>query len=906
YLTIARNISNAPKSGRIPAGDNGFPESEYIKAALLSVQKKVLSDAPLAQDAEVNSLLAELKNIALAVDDFCANCKNDTLIQQLKPWLNSLKAIAQSGAGGLEAAIAMQKGDFDSAWTGLSIAGTGLSAWDASVPDQRGGGSKRIQPFAAAVTAYISAKLTPILLPDVVTAAVTFYGKIGGTDQHADAESAKMLDGNPATYASYAVNQVQDDYYGVDLGKVTKVTGISILQGKPNGDANYYHNATLEYSSDGTVWNTLVQKVDSASIRTGALDLRARYLRLRLLSTGTTDPVKADYHTYVREFTVLTGAPADADTLVYTNVPALKSTVAAQDGSDFTLNAAGSVTLEKGEYLGLKLPEITGMSAVVTGAALPEGLTLQYSASGVVWTDGAPAVPGSVRYVRMVNLTDSAVTGSLPALTVTMNQPPFHPTLLDTSAGQAFKNDQAKVFDGDHGTLAYDNSNQQVGNYYTFDFGAKQPIYDLKFYSGENNDYIYNMDISLATSPDGPWKKVGTIDEDHPMIIEPPRRVFTCNADGMEARYLKLEVTKLPPKAQWLMLYEIEVNKAHALETSLGAFSGTPVGKFEALLDQNLATSFTPGTIAGKGGYVQYLISEHNAVKSLRILQNPKACSNAAVTVQTADGAWHDLGKLDAGSKQFNTAGLGNLTALRLNWVKGTTPAIAEIVLQGAPNQEQDPGVDPLSLPNLYRAPAVEPVTVNYGTPLTRAGLPTRLTVPLSSGANATLAVRWKSADYAADKAGDYACSGTFTMPAGIVNSAGLTLSATVTVKADAGSAQEPITGNLALGKAVAVSDVEIKSEVGAHAVDGTTGTRWSAWPLMKEKLDKNTENQIADVEWIVVDLDKAQGGTDLGGTNTIDKVTLTATANKAWGTKYAVQTSDDNITWKTVKECVW
>ena len=45
----------------------------------------------------------------------------------------------------------------------------------------------------------------------------------------------KMYDGDETTYASWSVNQEQGDYYGLDLGKVTTVTDVSILQGKEDG-----------------------------------------------------------------------------------------------------------------------------------------------------------------------------------------------------------------------------------------------------------------------------------------------------------------------------------------------------------------------------------------------------------------------------------------------------------------------------------------------------------------------------------------------------------------------------------------------------------------------------------------------------------------------------------------------
>jgi hypothetical protein len=83
-------------------------------------------------------------------------------------------------------------------------------------------------------------------------------------------------------------------------------------------------------------------------------------------------------------------------------------------------------------------------------------------------------------------------------------------------------------------------------------------------------------------------------------------------------------------------------------------------------------------------------------------------------------------------------------------------------------------------------------------------------------------------------------------------------------------------TPNLALYKQVTVSSSENSATGGAYAVDGQDGTRWSS--------------QFNDAQWLTV---------DLGAATTINHVTL------QWETAYAksftVQTSTDNVNWKTV-----
>ena len=170
-----------------------------------------------------------------------------------------------------------------------------------------------------------------------------------------------------------------------------------------------------------------------------------------------------------------------------------------------------------------------------------------------------------------------------------------------------------------------------------------------------DSDYIYYMDIAIgnSSSPDGEWTTIGTVDNNTQM--DPPYRTFSCGGGGREARYLKLTVTQAPPKNQWLILNEIEINKARQQSSSLGAFSGSPVGDFEKTMDGQLSTIFAPGAVTESGGYLQYLISEDNDISSVKILQESGSVCDAAVKVQTADGQWHELGALDMAVSVFDT-----------------------------------------------------------------------------------------------------------------------------------------------------------------------------------------------------------------------------------------------------------
>ena len=537
YLAIARNVSNCPDSGRIP---NGFPESEYLKDKLAAVQEKVLSGSgDLKNDPDVQALLDEFAHILSAVEDFRDNCANAALVKELEPWLKSLSGVAQAGKGGLEAAIALADGNLEGAWAGFSSASLGLDQWDNyDTPNYAGtkakAGSKRLQPFASKVVEYVGAELNTALNPGGLGGgAPTFYGRLGGKNLSATANSDRMFDGKDGTYAAFDSGYVQQqgDYFGVDLGKVQTVTNIRILQGADDSDQNYFHKAVLQCSANGKDWVELTGRVNAQEIHYER-PISARYVRLYLEEIGYPNPddsgYKPDYWTRVREFTVETAGEGG----LYTSVEVPESTKVTEDGGVYTLSGLSNVTLAPGGYVGLDLGEVVGVKSI-SAKDLDGSLTLQYSANGLVWTVcGAEPSPFSARYCRVVNLGEEAVTETLPDLEVTLSDPKLTPSMVKTNVNTVNAGAWANVFDGDVSTYVQTKTNQAEGQYFIFDLGASVPVYDLKFYTHESNDYIYYMDIAIgnSSSPDGEWTTIGTVDNNTQM--DPPYRTFSCDGGG--------------------------------------------------------------------------------------------------------------------------------------------------------------------------------------------------------------------------------------------------------------------------------------------------------------------------------------------------------------------------------------
>ena len=385
YLTIARNVANAPGSSRVP----GFNESEYLKEKLDAVQKLVNAGKPIKENEDAKAILAEFDNILNAVKDFEKNCANKNLVKELTPWLKSLNDVASAGKGALESLIALENGDTTTAWTKLSSASkyyntmyTYLTAED--LPNVYAkAGSKRLAPFVAKAINAAKNQLTPILNPGDTTISPTLYAKMGGAEVTETADSKKMYDGDETTYVSWQVKQQAGDYYGLDLGRVTTVTDVSILQAQKDGHHDIFHDAELQYSEDGETWEKIDAKVDGDRITADGLNVKARYVRYYLKTAGYNG--KPDYWTYVREFTV--NKKVEEHDRVYTNVDALKKTPLTIEGTEISVRNLKGVTLKPNNYVGIKLETPEAAKSFVKEVSAEEGLVFEYSFDALNWSE---------------------------------------------------------------------------------------------------------------------------------------------------------------------------------------------------------------------------------------------------------------------------------------------------------------------------------------------------------------------------------------------------------------------------------------------------------------------------------------------------------------------------------------
>ena len=716
YRTIGRNVANCPGSSRVGAG---FPESEYIKENLAAVTAAIQNGESIRDLPDTQLLLDEFANILNAVTVFRADCLNRDLVAELEPWLKSLEGVTAAGQAALNSILALEADNDADAWTYFAAASKALQTWDAyltcddpSMNNKALAGSKRLQPFASDLISYVESTLTPRFDPNYT--GRNLYAVLGGQKQSMDSNAEKMFDGDENTYAQWNVIQQLGDYFGVDLGVVKTVTDISIVQGNSDTHHDYFHKAVLEYSVDGKTFTQLGERYnDVHRIELDGLNIQARYIRLRLAEVGTA--TKPDYWTHVREFTVNREKP-DGNR-VYTNAESYARQPLTIEGKEYSLSGLKNVTLAAGEYIGIKFNSLNLVSAIAKEGTGLEGLRFEYSTNGTQWT-AADGQDGSatVKYVRLYNGTNAAVTFDLKKLGVVVESAKADPEFLETNLTNGLKEGSwANVFDGQEGTYAWTNEGQATGDFITFDLGANIALHDVTVVTADGNPRLYNAEIQISANKTD-WETIASVVNDN-SVFEVPYRYVRANANGADARYLRIYFTG--NTGYYFKLHEIFLNTTVEAPMETQVISSTFGQNIENAMDGNLSTLFS-GTATVDDSIV-YRFTESVYCRSISILQDPNAISNADVWVLKPFG-YQRIGTLDESARKFDLNSSQEIYELILAFSEPTDISIYEIYLDLDKSRCDDIGeyVDPIIITT--REDLTEPGNLATGKTVTVSG----------------------------------------------------------------------------------------------------------------------------------------------------------------------------------------
>lgn len=243
-----------------------------------------------ADRATLHRLFTELRNAPATLRD---SSNNKALVAELEPWLVQAEALA----GRLLAALDLTES-----------ADSGAARWEAIVEalptpaeqkafDAHTLGTLRLLPFHRLVTDD-AARRFYTAESGREPAVVTFSGRYPNLLTEAP---LAMIDGDTATYYHSAEAQRAGDRIIMDLGAVTPVTELHLLQGRNDGDVDYFDRLTISTSTDGSTWTALTPDllVETYDYTWRGEPVEARYIRLQ-----RDDSSKRTHWTAIRELAV--------------------------------------------------------------------------------------------------------------------------------------------------------------------------------------------------------------------------------------------------------------------------------------------------------------------------------------------------------------------------------------------------------------------------------------------------------------------------------------------------------------------------------------------------------------------------------------------------------------------------
>lgn len=523
-----------------------------------------------------------------------------------------------------------------------------------------------------------------------------------GWTVYSNGNENNAIDGDESTSVHYNVRQgdatnpdsmIAGDYFGVKLSEKITLGKIKIVQGNNDTHADYMTNCDLEWSNDGNTWEKIATFENKRTIEVDVSNqnIQAQYVRIKQNNE------KQQNWFAIREFDV--DSKVWFNSKVYTNVDAYKEYKANILDESAEIEAKNDITLEKDQYIGLKLDRIHEIKAIEKNLENADKLTLETSLNAYEWTTYDAKKPGDARYIRLINKTNDDVTFNLKQFTV--NTVEFKGKSLHSQSGNYTITDPEKAFDGDRTTEAVYQTSQNAGVWFVYDLGQTIHFDTFKAVCQDGeHDFIRHGKFSVSTdgetwseimtlgSQDGPNEgeaqntdEIGAVLPNHETSYN-TKEVKDINKD---ARYLKFEVTRTKVGSdKWVRFSELEINGGAYVPsendpTYESSCLDTQNGRFSYLSDMNLATAFIP---AEESGSLVYHVSDDNNRNMIKIIQRADAISKADVSVRTfaKAGEWQKVGTLTQTVNEYVLPADTVLLDVKIEW-KNTKLGLTEMFI---------------------------------------------------------------------------------------------------------------------------------------------------------------------------------------------------------------------------------
>ena len=707
---LSKHMMNQNMDSRVTA----LQESVDLAPKLTDFRDKLKTGTVTVEEAD--ALIAEfqiLQNAAAvyreqAVDIkvrdqivYWLDCWDDTTVSAIG-YLNAIKAIVNEDADTALRYNAEAKAAFEQSKT--------HELWYLDHYEKAEVGVQHIVPFIKAMAKYVTDYIDTGVNPNTqkrYTGTVT-YEQISIQN---NASEDKYFDGDNSSEVWLAKGPYENPGRDtIPAGATLTVTfpepktigSFRLVQGV-SAKSDKFSNADVEYQIEGTsTWTkagTLSDKGDQTISFGNVANVKAVRIHNNTVTGG-----------WVRigEIEILSPANEDASGAragLYTNVDT-NITASLEEGSVSLSN--GTVTLNKDEYIGVKLGDIKAIQNITT-PALPENVVLETSMNEITWQPyAADAKNVDAAYIRIRNNGEAASEIALNDFKVTYKFVGAKKVDTDFEKAQD-ANDMrvagtvGNVFDGKLSTLGMINGKQEAGKHITFDLGQVIHFNSLRYYVVETQlNYLRNAKFEVSTDGEN-WTEVMTVGKPtqnvHDNTVAKDMQGITLTHDDKNPGYMYKEATGLNVDGRyirimpnetynhrWVAINELQINGGEYIspEQSRQIVSEAieEAGKLPSnMRDGSYGTTYKSSK---KNSSFTWRVLDPTSIASVRLIQIGDI-SKADVTATYLDKSnvtkaseKVNLGKLNQVINEFVIPEGKMLETLTVTW-KDVIPEIAEI-----------------------------------------------------------------------------------------------------------------------------------------------------------------------------------------------------------------------------------
>ena len=707
---LSKHMMNQNMDSRVTA----LQESVDLAPKLTDFRDKLKTGTVTVEEAD--ALIAEfqiLQNAAAvyreqAVDIkvrdqivYWLDCWDDTTVSAIG-YLNAIKAIVNEDADTALRYNAEAKAAFEQSKT--------HELWYLDHYEKAEVGVQHIVPFIKAMAKYVTDYIDTGVNPNTqkrYTGTVT-YEQISIQN---NASEDKYFDGDNSSEVWLAKGPYENPGRDtIPAGATLTVTfpepktigSFRLVQGV-SAKSDKFSNADVEYQIEGTsTWTkagTLSDKGDQTVSFGNVANVKAVRIHNNTVTGG-----------WVRigEIEILSPANEDASGAragLYTNVDT-NITASLEEGSVSLSN--GTVTLNKDEYIGVKLGDIKAIQNI-TIPALSENVVLETSMNEITWQPyAADAKNVDAAYIRIRNNGEEASQITLNDFKVTYKFVGAKKVDTDFEKAQD-ANDMrvagtvGNVFDGKLSTLGMINGKQEAGKHITFDLGQVIHFNSLRYYIVETQlNYLRNAKFEVSTDGEN-WTEVMTVGKPtqnvHDNTVAKDMQGITLTHDDKNPGYMYKEATGLDVDGRyirimpnetynhrWVAINELQINGGEYIspEQSRQIVSEAieEAGKLPSnMRDGSYGTTYKSSK---KNSSFTWRVLDPTSIASVRLIQIGDI-SKADVTATYLDKSnvtkaseKVNLGKLNQVINEFVIPEGKMLETLTVTW-KDVIPEIAEI-----------------------------------------------------------------------------------------------------------------------------------------------------------------------------------------------------------------------------------